>query len=263
MMNFTALKIPEGEVTKIRDSNGKLLWRKNTFQYKINAKTTREIIGNMDETGYINKTGAIITNSAWKASDFLPCEPGAAVVVSGGTAPAICFFDKNKNFISGISYMNENPKDIVIPPTAYFFRWSVANNAVFGSHVNIPFSNATELFHLSLMDNRVINIQGEVVTDYITGSYNYTGECNAIAIPCKDASAVNFSGFGATATRLLTCFYDANDAPIVSSRQKPNVQAGSLTVPEGAEGVRFSYYYSVGSTQIAAAFRNFTVEVVW
>lgn len=261
-MNFTALKIPQGEVAKIRDSNGVLLWRKNFFNYKINANTTREIIGNMDETGFINKSGSIVANTAWKASDFLPCEPGAAVVVSGGTSPAICFYDKDKNFISGVPYFNENPKDVVIPPTAYYFRWSVANNAVLGSHVSIPFSNATELFHLSQMDNRVINLQGAVVTDYVTGSSHFTGECNAIAIPCAGASAVNFAGFGTSASRLLACFYDANDAPIASSRQKPGTQAGSLTVPDGAAGVRFSYYYSVGTSPIAAAFKNFTVEVV-
>lgn len=262
MMNFEKLIIPAGEVTKIRDSNGVLLWRKNFFQYKINAQTTREIIGNMEETGYINKTGAIIANGAWKASDYLPCEPGAAVVVSGGTAPAICFFDKNKNFISGISYMNENPKDVFIPNNAYFFRWSVSNSSLTGSHVTVPFSNATELFHASQMDNRVINLQGAVVTDYVTGSSNFTGECNAIAIPCAGASAVNFAGFGTSASRLIACFYKVDDTPITTSRQKPNAQEGSLTVPENAAGVRFSYYYSVGSSPVAAAFRNFTVEVI-
>ena len=261
-MNFEKLIIPAGEVTKIRDSNGVLLWRKNTFQYKINANTTREIIGNMDETGYINKSGSIVANGGWKTSDFLPCEPGGALVVSNGTSPAICFYDKSKNFISGVAYFNENPKEVVIPPNAYFFRWSVSNAAVLGAYVNIPFSNATELFHLSQMDNRVINLQGAVVTDYVTGSSHFTGECNAIAIPCAGASAVNFAGFGSSASRILACFYNANDEPIASSRQKPNAQAGSLTVPEGAAGVRFSYYYSVGTSPIAAAFRNFTVEVI-
>lgn len=261
-MDFTALRIPQGEVAKIRDSNGVLIWRKNFFTYKINAKTTREIIGNLDETGYINRMGVIVENGSWKASDFLPCEPGAAIVASAGTSPAICFFDKNKNFISGVAYFNENPKDVVIPNNAYFFRWSLSNASSIGSYVKVPFSNASELFHLSQMDNRVINMQGEVVTDYITGSYNYTGECNAIAIPCAGASAVNFAGFGASASRLLTCFYDANDAPITSSRQKPNAQEGSLTIPENAEGVRFAYFYSVGASPIAAAFRNFTVEVI-
>lgn len=261
-MNFTALKIPQGDVAKIRDSNGALLWRKNTFHYKINAKATREIVDNLDETGYINKSGVIVANSSWKTSDYLPCEPGAAVVASAGTSPGICFYDKNKNFISGVPYFNENPKDVVIPPTAYFFRWSMSNSSSTGAYVSIPFSNATELFHLSQMDNRVINLQGVVVTDYTAGSSHYSGECNAIAIPCSGASAVNFAGFGTSAARLLVCFYDANDAPIASSRQKPNVQAGSLAVPDGAEGIRFAYYYAFGSTPIVAAFRNFTVEVV-
>lgn len=260
-MDFTGLKIPEGEVVKIRDSGGKLLWRRNTIYYKLNAKTLREVIDNMDETGFINKSGEITANSAWKASDFLPCEPGTITIVSGGTSPAICFYDKNKNFISGVAYFNENPKEVVIPPTAYFFRWSVANNAMLGSHVTVPFSNATELFHLSQMDNRVLNLQGTVVTDYVTGSSNFTGECNAIAIPCAGASTVHFSGFGTSASRLLACFYDANDAPITSSRQKPNAQEGSLAVPEDAEGVRFSYYYSVGTSAITSAFKDFVINI--
>ena len=259
-MNFTGLKIPEGEVVKIRTSDGTMLWRKGFFNYKVYAKTIRDVIDNLDETGFLNKNGTVTSNTGWKASDYMPCEPGIATVVSNGTSPAICFYDKDKNFISGVAYNNESPKEVVIPPRAYFFRCSVANNAVLGAYVTIPYSNPTELFKASLVD-KVINIQGEIVTDYVTGSYNYTGEVNGIGIPCEGKSTVNFSGFGATATRLLACFYDSNDSAIASTRTKPNAVSGSLSIPEGAAFVRFSYYYTVGATKLTNAFKDFTINI--
>ena len=260
-MDFTGLKIPDGDVTKIRSSDGTLLWRKDLFTYKVYAKIIREVIDNLDETGFINKNGTVTSNTGWKTSDYLPCEPGTATVVSNGASPAICFYDKDKNFISGVSYNNAQTIEIVIPPRAYFYRCSVANSSVLGSYFIIPYSNPTELFKASLID-KVINIQGEVVTDYITGSYNYTGEVNGIGIPCDGKSKVNFSGFGTSAGRLLVCFYDADDKPINGTRTKPSAVSGSLNVPDGAYYVRFAYYYIVGTdTKSDRAFKNFTINM--
>lgn len=260
-MNFTALKIPEGTVTKIRDSNGNMLWRKEDLLVKVNAATTKNVIDNTTTGNYINKTGALIENGGWQVSDYLPCEPGEMTVASTGTSPSICFYDKDKNFISGTPYLNTNPKTVTAPPRTCYCRWSVAGSASTASYVILPYSNNTEIFRNSLID-KVINIQGEVVTDYVTGAYTYTGEVNGIGIPCDGKTTVNFSGFGVTASRLLACFYDVDDKPIASSRAKPNAASGSLSVPDGAGYVRFAYYYSVGGSKLPNAFKNFTVEVV-
>lgn len=260
-MDFTGLKIPDGEVVKIRDSNGNLLWRKEELSVKINAVTTKSIIDNLTEGKYLNKTGAESTNNTWNISDFLPCEPGDIVIASIGSAPSMCFYDKDKNYISGIQYLNTNPKSAVAPPNTYFCRWSVSNSSTATTHIIIPYSNRTELFRASLMD-KVINIQGNVVSDYVTGGSTYAGEVNGIGIPCDGKSKVNFSGFGTSAGRLLVCFYDADDKPISGTRTKPNATSGSLNVPDGAYYVRFAYYYIVATdTKSDRAFKNFTVNV--
>lgn len=260
-MTFKALKIPNGNVTKIRNKDGNLLWRKNDLTVTVNAVTSKNVIDNCILASYLNKNGEVVSNTSWQISDYLPCESGSVEVASGGTAPSICFYDKDKNFISGFNYLNTNPKTVFSPLNAVYCRWSVSNNATTTSYVKLKFSNYTELFRTSLID-KVINIQGEVVTDYITGSYNYTGEVNGIGLPCDGKTTVNFDGFGVTTARLLACFYDINDVPIASSRTKPNVASGSLTVPSDAYYVRFSYYYSVGGTPLVNAFKNFTVDIV-
>lgn len=260
-MNFKALKIPDGDVTKIRDSNGNLLWRKEDLFVKVNAVTTKTIIDNLIEGKYLNKTGAESVNSTWNISDFLPCESGDVVIASVGTAPAICFYDKAKNFISGVSYANTNPKTVTAPPNTHFCKWSVSNNSTATTYIIIPFSNYTELFRASMMD-KVINIQGEVVSDYETGGNTYLGEVNGMGLPCDGKSKVNFSGFGLPAGRLLVCFYGADDKPISGTRTKPNVTSGSLDVPNGAYYVRFAYWYIVGtSVKSDKAFKNFVIDV--
>lgn len=261
-MNFIALKIPEGDVAKIRDGNGNMIWRKEDLSVKVNAVTTKTIIDNLTEGKYLNKTGAESTNNTWNISDFLPCEPGDVIVASVGSAPSICFYDKDKNFISGVQYLNTNPKNAIAPPNTYYCRWSVSNSATATTYVVIPYSTATGLFKSSMMD-KVINIQGNVVSEYVTGGSTYSGEVNGIGIPCDGKSKVNFAGLGTSAGRLLVCFYDADDKPISGTRTKPNALAGSLNVPDGAHYVRFSYYYIVGTdTKSDRAFKNFTVEVV-
>lgn len=259
-MDFTGLKIPNGIVTKIRDSNGNLLWRKEELSVKVNAVTTKNIIDSTITGNFINKEGVITENVAWQVSDYLPCEPGNVEVASTGTSPGICFYDKDKNFISGVPYLNTNPKAVIAPPKTYYCRWSVSNNANVSTYVVIPFSNYTELFKSSMI-TKVINLQGEVVSDYVSGSSTFTGEVNGIGIPCDGKTTVNFNGFGITAGRLLTCFYDADDKPISGTRTKPNATSGSISIPDGACYVRFSYYFSVGTSALPNAFKNFTINM--
>lgn len=260
-MDFTGLKIPDGIVTKIRDSNGNLLWRKENLLVKVNAVTTKNIIDNLIVERYLNKTGAESTNNTWNISDYIPCEPGDIEIASVGSAPSMCFYDKDKNYISGIQYLNTNPKSGVAPPNTYYCRWSVSNSATATTYIIIPFSNTTELFKASLMD-KVINIQGNVVAEYVTGGSTYAGETNGIGIPCDGKSKVNFSGFGTSAGRLLVCFYDADDKAINGTRTKPSAVSGSINIPDGAYYVRFAYYYIVGTdTKSDKAFKNFTVDV--
>lgn len=258
-MDFTDLKIPEGVVTKIRDVEGNILWKKELY-VKLNAVTTKNIINNTTTGHFINKEGVETENVSWQISDYIPCESGTFSVASSGTSPSICFYDKDKNFLSGEPYFNTNPKTVTAPPKTCYCRWSISNSSTINSYLYLPYSNPTELFKTSLVD-KVIDTTGVVVSDYVTGSYNYTGETNGILIPCEGKTKVNFSGFGVTVSRLLVCFYDADDKPITGSRTKPNAAEGSIDVPEGAYGVRFSYYYSVGGSKLVNAFKNFVITM--
>lgn len=256
-MDFTSLKIPEGEVTKIRDSDGNLLWREKTLYYKALSLTCRDYLDNCT-TGYLKNNGAI-SSGTWKVSDYLVCEPGTLEVSSPGAAPSVCFYTEDKVFISGENYNSTNPKQIVIPNNAYYLRWSmIDSNST--SYIQVPFSNYTELLKNTLID-KVINTSGTPVETYTSGSNSYYGECNGVGIPCEGKTSVNFSGFGTSAPRLIACFYNFNDVPIASSRVKPSVTEGSLSVPSDAISVRFSYYNTVNA-KIPNAFKNFSIDVV-
>ena len=73
----------------------------NLFDYQTMA---------ISETGmYLTSDGVEHSSAIWNISDFIPCD-GMNFVLSkvGGTSPSICFYDENKNYISGQAYSSES-----------------------------------------------------------------------------------------------------------------------------------------------------------
>lgn len=80
---------------------------------------------------YLNYQNQEIENSAWTYSDYIPCKPNENWIISGynaiGGAPARCFYDKNKSFLSGGAHNNqETMMKFTTPDNCYFFRESIA-----------------------------------------------------------------------------------------------------------------------------------------
>lgn len=80
---------------------------------------------------YLNYQNQEIENPAWTYSDYIPCKPNENWIISGysiiGGAPARCFYDKNKSFLSGGAHNNqETMMKFTTPDNCYFFRESIA-----------------------------------------------------------------------------------------------------------------------------------------
>lgn len=61
---------------------------------------------------YLNATGQEKALSGWRISDYIPCN-GKKFTINkiGGTTPAICLYDANKQFLSGKSYQASGVTD--------------------------------------------------------------------------------------------------------------------------------------------------------
>lgn len=77
---------------------------------------------------YLDNTGTPISNTSRGYSDYIPILPNTAYTLSGvsdiGVAASRCYYDKNKNFIIGVSYNKTNPFTDVSPTNAYYMRES-------------------------------------------------------------------------------------------------------------------------------------------
>ena len=80
---------------------------------------------------YLTYQNQEVSNSAWTFSDFIECKPNEDWIISGytaiGGAPGRCFYDKNKNHITGGAHNNqESMMKFTIPDNCYYFRDSIA-----------------------------------------------------------------------------------------------------------------------------------------
>ena len=80
---------------------------------------------------YLTYQNQEVSNSAWTFSDYIECRPNEDWIISGyttiGGAPGRCFYDKNKNYITGGAHNNqESMMKFTIPDNCYYFRDSIA-----------------------------------------------------------------------------------------------------------------------------------------
>ena len=80
---------------------------------------------------YLTYQNQEVSNSAWTFSDYIECKPNEDWIISGyttiGGAPGRCFYDENKNYLSGGAHNNqESMMKFTIPDNCYYFRDSIA-----------------------------------------------------------------------------------------------------------------------------------------
>ena len=69
------------------------------------------------------------SGSEWRISAYIRVLAGEKYTISNmnttASAPSVCWYDKNKNYISGQSYSGNSQITITIPSNAYYIRFSV------------------------------------------------------------------------------------------------------------------------------------------
>lgn len=97
------------------------------------GKNLIDISGTDPDNGYtddrwLSSINAYNNNNDWHITEYLPILPNTDYTLSGiayGNAPSVCFYDENKDFISGISYANRSSFTFTSPATAKFVRFSI------------------------------------------------------------------------------------------------------------------------------------------
>ena len=83
------------------------------------------------EGKYLTYQGQEVANTVWTYSDFISCTPNENWIISGyntiGGAPARCFYNKDKELISGGAHNSQKSMmSFTTPDNCYYFRDSIA-----------------------------------------------------------------------------------------------------------------------------------------
>ena len=97
------------------------------------GKNLVDISGTDPDNGYtddrwLSSINTYNNNNDWHITEYLPILPNTDYTLSGiayGNAPSVCFYDENKDFISGISYANRSSFTFTSPPTTKYVRFSI------------------------------------------------------------------------------------------------------------------------------------------
>lgn len=76
---------------------------------------------------YLNNAGTEIGGYEGYITEYTPIKPSTEYTLSGiyGSAPSICFYDSNKNYISSVQYLGVTSKSFTTPADAAYYRASV------------------------------------------------------------------------------------------------------------------------------------------
>ena len=89
-------------------------------------------------TGYIKSDGTIQTSTSFSTSGYIPISGFETITLSGyggGTDPAYCLYDSNKEYISGSAYIGRGTLVLTVGEAA-FIRMSYRNTAVNATMLN-------------------------------------------------------------------------------------------------------------------------------
>lgn len=80
--------------------------------------------------GYLTQNGTLNSNDSWKTSDFISAKGIVNVefIDVVGSAPAICFYDKNKKYISGEQYSSRLNFKVALPNGTNYIRYSMTTS---------------------------------------------------------------------------------------------------------------------------------------
>ena len=77
--------------------------------------------------------GTTRSNSSWAISEYMPITGGLNYTFNYGSlssSPAICYYDSDKHFISGVPYGGQSPKNVSVPQNISYIRFSFMKSYV-------------------------------------------------------------------------------------------------------------------------------------
>ena len=120
---------------------------------------------NITNNRYLKEDGLEEINNSWCYTDYIPINPGTSYTTSGmtiGNAPSCCYYDKNKNFISGVRHGSNSVTEFTntSPNNAYYIRESVRqsdlSNVMIEANTQatsyIPYGRTTYLISLGTLE---------------------------------------------------------------------------------------------------------------
>lgn len=174
-------------------------------------------------SGYVNTAGVFISSGAgYTATDFIPIAKGVikSSLNAGSSVASVAFYDKDKQFISGLAGNNLNTERSITVPS----------NATFARFTNLPANNASPysftLFDPLLDDPSLIK-KDELTIEYsqnlakpsliVDGAYvNSSGSLTTAAgwkyikIPVEAGEAYTFGNFSIDSAGYYVFFTAAN-----------------------------------------------------
>ena len=99
--------------------------------------------GTYSQEGYfLNSDGTSSSSSSYAISNFVPVFGNTDYFINktSGTNPSVCFYDKDKQFISGIAYNNQSTKVVTTPTNAAYLKFSVYKSLANQTNLNLSWS---------------------------------------------------------------------------------------------------------------------------
>lgn len=219
------------------------------------------------EQKYISyKTGKAetISQSKVKASDFIEIAFKSVFVSNYNSEKfsdyrGIAFYDKNKKFVSGVQYTNNEPLDIEAPANAYFMRVtaydnvpeikvSQSNNTIYNQfdelsdRITAATSDIDDLF----TGNKIVTKNDTTFTDgkYITYSgsiYDLSNTSVTSYINCKGYDSITLSDFNNYSGKdKRGLFFFDSDKQNISGVAYDGMIDQTFDIPDGACFVRMT-----------------------
>ena len=91
---------------------------------------------------YLDVDGNEVSNTSWYISNFISVFPNTDYFINktNGTNPSVCFYDKDKQFISGVAYRGAASKLFTTPTNAAYLKFSIVNSLANQVNLNLSWS---------------------------------------------------------------------------------------------------------------------------
>lgn len=154
------------------------------------------------QKAFVNSSGAVQSEPNWNISKYFDIPENAKEVAVNmhGNAPAICFYDVSKEYISGTAYGNQTIITLNIPENAKYVRFSFptgfvkSNKVVFDDEFSNIYEKSITLRSLpdgtcdEYKDDKIIRRLGEITFDGSSDEAWFTrGDKMGYAITVNDA----------------------------------------------------------------------------